>query len=56
MVFESFDGVMERMSYRRFPPPWSVEKRSAYFIIRENGWQKLAGLRLGAADSRLVGS
>ena len=27
---------------RRFPPPWTVEERPAYFIISDNNGQALA--------------
>ena len=30
------------MGYRRFPPPWSVEKLDACFVVKDHGGQKLA--------------
>src|SRR6516225_7744020 len=30
------------MDYRRFPPPWSVEKLDACFVVKDHGGQKLA--------------
>jgi hypothetical protein len=39
---ESFDGtfLMERISPRRFPAPWSVEELEAYFIVLDANGQK----------------
>ena len=28
------------MAYRRFPPPWSVEKWDACFVVKDHGGQK----------------
>jgi hypothetical protein len=30
------------MPARRFPPPWSVEEQSAYFVVRDDNGQALA--------------
>jgi hypothetical protein len=30
------------MSYRHFPPPWSVEELDACFVIKDDAGQKLA--------------
>jgi len=30
------------MNSRRFPPPWSVEEGQTYFVVKDNGGQKLA--------------
>jgi hypothetical protein len=30
------------MPARRFPPPWSVEEKSACFVVRDRGGQALA--------------
>jgi hypothetical protein len=27
---------------RRFPPPWSVEEGQTWFVVKDNGGQKLA--------------
>ena len=27
---------------RRFPPPWSVEESQTWFVVKDNGGQKLA--------------
>ena len=29
---------------RRLPPPWSIEDTGAAFVVKDGGWQKLAGL------------
>jgi hypothetical protein len=31
-----------RLSARRFPPPWSVEKQSACYVVRDHDGQQLA--------------
>ncbi|HTE75956.1 MAG TPA: hypothetical protein VK653_04355 [Xanthobacteraceae bacterium] len=30
------------MPDRRFPPPWSAEEQTAYFVVRDRGGQALA--------------
>ena len=30
------------MAARRFPPPWSVEEGQTWFVVKDNGGQKLA--------------
>jgi hypothetical protein len=32
-------------SPRRFPPPWTVEDKDAYFIVRDHNGQDLGRLR-----------
>jgi hypothetical protein len=31
----------ERISPRRFPPPWTVEDTGACFVVKDSGGQKL---------------
>ena len=33
------------MPARRFPPPWSVEKLDACFVVKDHGGQQLAYVR-----------
>jgi len=30
------------METRRFPPPWSIEEGETYFVVKDNGGQKLS--------------
>ena len=30
------------MTARRFPPPWSIEEGQTWFVVKDNGGQKLA--------------
>ena len=32
---------------RRFPPPWTVEEGQTYFVVKDNGGQKLAYVHFG---------
>jgi hypothetical protein len=37
----AFD-LIEIDGKRRFPPPWSVEEGQTWFVVKDNGGQKLA--------------
>jgi len=35
----TWHGRQRELTARRFPPPWSVEERNVYFVVRDYGWQ-----------------
>jgi hypothetical protein len=37
----AFD-LIEIDGKRRFPPPWSIEEGQTWFVVKDNGGQKLA--------------
>jgi hypothetical protein len=40
------------MTEPRFPPPWSSEERSAYFVVRDHNGQALAYIYYENASGR----
>jgi hypothetical protein len=42
MIFADTGKGFSVVNVHRFPPPWSVEKRTPWFIIREGNAQALA--------------
>jgi hypothetical protein len=44
------------MTERRFPPPWSVEEHSGYFVVRDHHGQGLAYIYYENASGRRVRS
>jgi hypothetical protein len=40
--FDSFSASRSQMPDRTFPPPWSSEEHSAYYVVRDRNGQGLA--------------
>jgi hypothetical protein len=41
-IYVSFGEIENQMPDRTFPPPWSSEEHSAYFVVRDSRGQALA--------------